>query len=161
MTPRLNVILKTCSKNKLRKGYIKYLNSLDFDEFKYLFYHYTTITIRLMYRYKDDNPKIFSKKWIRNILLRAKYDNIKDVFNEANLEYVDKMHNDLIINNKRKTELIAKLTEINNTLKNLRFSGIPIKSAKDETIVIFAYAVDVMYMNQEFKRILEEIDNIE
>lgn len=114
-----------------------------------------------MYRYKDDNPKIFSKKWIRNILLRAKYDNIKDVFNEANLEYVDKMHNDLIINNKRKTELIAKLTEINNTLKNLRFSGIPIKSAKDETIVIFAYAVDVMYMNHEFKRILEEIDNIE
>jgi len=164
MIHRLNVILKTCSKYKLRKSYIKYLESLDYDEFKFLLFHYTTIAIRLMYRYhKEDKPKIFSKKWFRNKLLRIKYNDINSIFLEANPDFVIEIGNNLKISNDRKTKLIAKLTEIRNTIVNINSQSITIKTTltKEDMITLFVWSVDYMYMNAEFKKVLEEINSIE
>ena len=95
--------------------------------------------------------------------MRIKYNDINSIFLEANPDFVIEIGNNLKISNDRKTKLIAKLTEIRNTIVNINSQSITIKTTltKEDMITLFVWSVDYMYMNAEFKKVLEEINSIE
>ena len=60
MIPRLKHILKN------REGFVKYMKSIDFDEFKLLFVWYMKIVIRYEKIYLKPKVVRFSKNWFKN-----------------------------------------------------------------------------------------------
>lgn len=163
-THRLNIILDKCSKKKFKNGFIQYLKSLDFEEFEVLFNHYNSVLTRLMFRYKEKNEKvrIFSKKWFRNENLKYKYDVINSLFYDSNMFFVEKINNKLENNNKRISELIIKVREINQSLeiiKNTNFSFGDVLNTK-ETINLITLLVEYTYNNNELKKVLAEIEEL-
>lgn len=46
MIHRLNVILKSITNKNVKHGFIKYLSSLDFEDFEYLLEHYLTAIVK-------------------------------------------------------------------------------------------------------------------
>ena len=66
MIHRLNVILKSITNKNVKHGFIKYLSSLDFEDFEYLLEHYFTAILRLMFRYKNKKANFLSKQWFIN-----------------------------------------------------------------------------------------------
>ena len=81
---KLNVILKKCSNKKFRKGYVKYLASLDYKEFETLFIHYVEIVTTLSGRYALKKIKFLSKDWFKKRAANKKYDLVYDLFYDAN-----------------------------------------------------------------------------
>ena len=92
MKRTLNAILKKCKFNrKYKKNFILYLSSLDFDEFGFLYFYYTSIIIK---RYKSEY-KLFSKQWFKTFFLAYKLKYILNIFNSANSEYILRLKNNV------------------------------------------------------------------
>ena len=84
ITHRLNYILKKCKRSKFRNGYIKYLESLDYEEFKYLLSYYMQTITRLVIKYNSKNIKLFSRNWFKYYFLKRKYYKLFNIFFTSN-----------------------------------------------------------------------------
>jgi len=113
-----NIILKKCSNRKFRKGFIKYLSTLDFQEFSELFDHYTKIFSKFMIRFNLINPKKFTKNWLKRRFLKHKFDSISIIFLEANRDFIIKINKELNYINLKTTNLLIEMEETNKTFSN-------------------------------------------
>lgn len=158
---RTSVILKKCQNRKFKKGFISYLSSLDFLEFKELYDHYTTVIAKMLIKYKD-KPKLFSKAYFIKDLLNYHFDKIYDMFSAANYSFVNKINIDLSNNNKRKDQLLTDIKERQEILSNL--TSIPLvisqESTSEERITFIAFFVDSIYINKELNTMINELRQI-
>lgn len=176
MKIRLSIILKNSKKNKYKKNFIKYLSSLDFDEFEIIFNHYISIIFRALSFYKveyffekihflrnkfgiDNNKfiknKFLSKKWFCDIKMTKKYHKIYDIFLEANSEYVEKIQNKLITKNNRKEKILTEIININNKIKNMDIEISNVNLTQFCSLIFYQ-----IYIKIELERLVEEFNKI-
>lgn len=161
---RLNIILDKCRDNKFKKGFIIYLQSLDFDEFELLFNYYTSIISRLIFRYKnkEEKVKIFSKKWLRNKFLNYKYQTINLLFYAANSNFVKLANKKISDNNKRMSELITKIKEINKSIEAIKNVNLTISEqpSMTEVITLITILIEYIHNKNESEKIMNEINKL-
>lgn len=159
---RLTIILNKCENKKYRTGYIKYLKSLEFDEFENIFSHYSAVMATLLMRYKKIKTKFFSKKWIKLQAITYKWQMLYLIFSHANDKYVRLVGQNLEIRNSKKMELISKINETRQALDSI--VSYPIKMApnpKIDDIVRFdLILVDSIYISEELNNLIDELNNI-
>lgn len=159
MIHKLSTILKLSYKSE--KQYIKYLKSLDFEEFKEIYFHYMKIIIRYESIYKKQNAKKFSKNWFINRKIHNKYKNFNGLFVLSNINHIVKISNDLDISNNRKEELIKNIIDTRKTIDFLSKHPIILNEnpTKEEIIKFNVLVIDSIYFNKKMKDLLNELNN--
>lgn len=161
---RLNTILNKCGNKKFKSEYIKYLRSLDFEEFEILYNYYSSVIVRLMFRYKSKNEeiKILSKKWFITESLSYKYQTLNLLFREGNIIYVEKANNKVEENNKKISELITKIKELNHSLEVIKNAKLVMSEKPDQKdmLNLIAILVEYIYNKNESQKILDELNNL-
>ena len=163
MIHRLSTILKKCENKKFRIGYMRYLSSLDFNEFEELFSHYSTIIAKLLLRYKKNKIKFFSKNWFKISDLEYKWHQLYRLFSLSNPYFVELNMKNLDIKNTKKMELIMKIDETRRTLESIVSNPIALpQNTNQEDIIKFnLIIIDSIYTSEELTKLVEELNNIQ
>jgi len=119
MKIKLNDILKKSLNYKFRKGFIKYLSTLEYDEFNEIYKHYTSILLTLIFRYRKDKFIIFSKKWFNYRILQYKYHYIFKLFFTANPKFIERSNIETKKYNNEVSNLIDLINEKSEILQNI------------------------------------------
>lgn len=178
MKIRLSEILKKSSKSKYRTDFIKYLKSLDFNEFEIIFNHYMSIAIKFLTFYKVEHfqektqnirneynidnkkyvkNKFLSKKWFNDKYFKNKYYDIFNIFMDANRDFVNIISDKIHEKNNKKAKILKEIINIKNTIENLNNLEIPISNESLQLCILINYQI---YAKQELDRLLEELNNI-
>ena len=163
MIHRLSIILKKCENKKFRIGYMRYLSSLDFNEFEDLFSHYSSIIAKLIIRYRKDKIKFFSKNWFKLSDLEYKWHQLYKLFSISNPYFVELNMKNLDIKNTKKIELIMKINETRKALDSIVSNPIALsQAATQEDIIKFnLIIIDSIYTSEELTKLIEELNNIQ
>lgn len=158
---RTSVILKKCQNRKFKKGFILYLSSLEFKEFKELYDHYTTVIAKMLIKY-EDKPKFFSKAYFIKDLLNYHFDKIYNMFSAANYPFVNKINIDLSNNNKRKDQLLIDIKEKQKILENLSTLQFTIyQMPTNEEIIKFSIVIiENLSINNELNNMINELKQL-
>ncbi len=146
---RFSELLKNISNRKFRNSYIKYLMSLDFEEFYFIYNHYSKILIILSLRYKNKKRGKFIS-WIKLKILYHKFEILYKIFNLANKEFIKKT---MELNNK-KYLVLNEIITVKTILKKLETVNIIINNNKTNIINVIA----VLILNVYNKNKLEELE---
>ena len=119
MITRLNSILKTCSNKNARKGFIKYITSLDYIEFEVLFIHYTTIFAKLFIKYSSKKIKKFSKDWFKKKALDVKYDKMYALFADANFTFIIEFNKNLREKNIQREKILQEIEDVKKIINSV------------------------------------------
>jgi len=162
MIHRLSIILKKCENKKFRIGYMKYLGSLDFNEFEELFSHYSTIIAKLLLKYQKNKIKFFSKNWFKLSSLEYKWYQLYRLFSLSNPYFVELNMRNLDVSNSKKTDLIIKINETRQALESIVSNPITLpENAKQEDIIKFnLIIIDSIYTSEELTKLVDELNNI-
>ena len=163
MIHRLSIILKKCENKKFRIGYMRYLSSLDFNEFEELFSHYSTIIAKLLIRYQKDKIKFLSRKWFKLSDLEFKWHQLYKLFSLSNPYFVELNMKNLDIKNSKKMELVIKINETRKTLESIVSNPIALpKNSNQEDIIKFnLIIIDSIYTSEELTKLVDELNNIQ
>jgi hypothetical protein len=160
--PKLRDIWKNLFNEKFKKGFIKYLASLDYEEFDEIFDHFITTTYRLRLKYKNTKIKFLSEKWFKSKIVLYKYDEMFRLFGVANLEFIKKSNSILDEKNKKKTNLIKNINEKRQILNAL--SQIPLvittNSTQSDILKFYIAIISNIYNSNELVKSLEELNNL-
>jgi hypothetical protein len=156
---RLNIILKKSSKSKYRKGFVKYLSSLDYKEFESLFLYYTNIISTLIIRYSTNKIKFLSKKWFNNLSINRKYNKLYYLFFNANSDYMAELSKNIQIRNEKREKLLQEIEQLQNIIKTLYSKEIIISTPLEQQniidmIILMSNAIDA---EEELKKLIEEL----
>ena len=162
MIHRLSIILKKCENKKFRIGYMRYLSSLDFNEFEELFSHYSTIIAKLLLKYQKNKIKFFSKNWFKLSSLEYKWYQLYRLFSLSNPYFVELNMRNLDVSNSKKTDLIIKINETRQALESIVSNPITLpENAKQEDIIKFnLIIIDSIYTSEELTKLVDELNNI-
>lgn len=160
--PKLRDIWKNLFNEKIKKGFIKYLASLDYEEFDEIFDHFTTTTYRLRLKYKNTKIKFLSEKWFKSKIVLYKYDEMFRLFGVANLDFIKKSNYILDEKNKKKIAIIKNINEkrqILNTLSQLPFTITPY-STQNDILNFYVAIISNIYNSNELAKSIEELNNL-
>jgi hypothetical protein len=166
MKQRLNVILKKCKNYKFRKGFIKYLSSLDFEEFEQIYNKYVRIIIRLIIRYRNKKIKFLSKDWFKNQILENKWDRLHTIFVESNFAFVTRVNNNDRTKNNKTRKILTDIDVVRETLKNINENvnaktiEITDYSTQEEIFNFYVLLVDSIYLSLELEKLKDELYKI-
>mgnify|MGYP000848835058 CR=1 FL=1 len=133
MIHRLNLILKKSRYNyNFKKGYIKYLSSLDFKEFEELFSHYVEVIAIALKKYDTEKIKLLSKDWFKYKSLIRKYNTVFSIFFQANYDFTLDIIHRLEVRNNIKEEIIKNM----QLLLNISYNNIFSQDFKDKQNLI-------------------------
>jgi hypothetical protein len=161
---RLNDILRKCSNTKFRRGYIKYLRSLDFKEFEKIFIHYSTALQIIIIRYT--NSRFLSKNWFKKQILQIKFNTLCQIFFEANYNYLISIKNNIdSINNRREkilTDIKNMQAVLNIILENVDNYNRTIKKILTAQDLIYFNIVIInnIYFTDEIEKLIKELNNL-
>jgi len=157
---KLNTILKKSNNNKFRKGFIKYLSSLNFNEFSFLYNFYMRVMTKLILKYKNKKIKFLSKDWFKNISLQNKYQELYYIFYIANFPYIQKINKNLEINNLKNRILLDNINDVKSSLENLSKKQININPypTEKEMIDFNILIIGTIYNKQMLDNLLEELN---
>jgi len=160
---RLSLILKKCANsNKFEKEFIRYIASLDFKEFEKLFNNYTFIINKCII--KLNNPKFFSKNWIKSKILNHKFYQLYYIFYKANYDFVKMSNKNLKDKNDKKQKLIDNIYDIQRSLiflnKKQITLNLDIESTNEEIIDIIILISDSIYIEDELYKMINELISI-
>jgi hypothetical protein len=163
MIHRLSIILKKCENKKFRIGYMRYLSSLDFNEFEELFSHYSTIIAKLLLRYQKNKIKLFSKNWFKLSNLEYKWHQLYRLFSLSNPYFVELNMNNLDIKNTKKMDLIMKINETRKELESIISNPIILNqnSNQEEIIKFNLIIIDSIYTSEKLTKLVDELNNIQ
>ena len=159
---RLNIILKKCSDKEFRKGYIKYIKSLDYKEFESLFIYYNTIISILMIRYSSKDIKKNTKDWYKQKELDKKYDQLYDLFAEANFDYIIEFNKILNEKNIIREKLLKEIEEVKEIINSLHTKEVTVNlppSFTDEINILMLIS-HTIFSKIELQRLMEELNNV-
>lgn len=159
MITRLSEIFKNIYKKKFREGYIKYLRSLDFEEFDFIYHQYAGTVAVLHKRYESKNHKFLSKNWINLKILTSKFKVLYYVFHSANKDFMKKSFKLLEERNSKSLRILTEINEVKATLKNLENKTLMITQNpnSEDIISITSYFVSNIYNNQRLQELLDEL----
>ncbi len=160
MNTRLNTILKSCSNKNFRKGFIKYIASLDYKEFEELFTHYTTIFAHLFIKYSSKELKKYSKDWFKEISLNNKYNEMYALFAEANFTFILEFNKNIGDRNRKREEILQEIEDIKKIINSV-FSKefvINLPPSQYQKIEILMLICNSIYAESELKRLMEELN---
>jgi hypothetical protein len=160
MNIRLNTILKTCYNKNSRKGFIKYITSLDYNEFENMFLHYTTVFAHLFIKYSSKKIKKYSKDWFKEIVLNDKYDKIYALFAEANFSYILEFNKNIGERNKKREKILQEIEDVKKIINSV-FSKefvINLPPSQYQKIEILMLICNSIYAENELKRLIEELN---
>lgn len=162
MKKTISYILNKCSSSKFEKSYIKYLASLDFDEFEKFFSNYSSIIAKLIIRYRANKIKLFSKKWFKLSNLEYKWHLLYSMFIKSNRNFVDKITQNLEIKNNKKMSLLSKIIKTRQELESIISHPISlIPDPTTEDIIKFnLIIIDSIYTSEELTKLVDELNNI-
>ena len=159
---RLTIILNKCERKKYRDGYIKYLKSLEYEEFENIFSYYSLVMAKLLIKYEKNKISFFSKKWLKFINIKYKWNMLYLIFLKANKKFVNLIIKNLDIKNSKKFELILKINETQNTLDSIISNPIKLSSnPNQEDIIKFnLIIIDSIYTSEKLTKLMDELNNI-
>lgn len=160
MIHRLNLILKKCSDKEFRKGFVKYIESLDYKEFEALFIHYTTIIATLMIRYSAKTIKKYSVDWFKQKAINRKYDQLYNLFADANFLFVVQFNKNIGDRNLKREEILQKIEDIKKFI-SVAFNKdviLNIPLLQNDKIKIIIMLTNSAYAEKELKRLMEELN---
>lgn len=162
MIHRLNVILKSITNKNVKHGFIKYLSSLDFEDFEYLLEHYLTAILRLMFRYKNKKANFLSKQWFINKKINSKYRKIAMVFYDANFDYCIKINDKIQQKDNYIINLLNNISENKKVLKKLENIELFLTDMENEKEIIeFAsLIISTIFVKKELEKLYEEIGKL-
>ncbi len=163
MTHRLSDILNKCENKKFKDGYIKYLKSLDFNEFEELFSYYSGAIATLLIRYQKNKIKFFSNKWFKFHIIKYKWDLLYLIFSNANHDFVMNTSKNLDIKNTKKMDLIIKINETRQELESIVSNPIILtqNSSQEDIIKFNLIIIDSIYTSEKLTKLVDELNNIE
>lgn len=160
MIHRLSVILKKCNNSKFRKSYIKYLKTLDYDEFKVIFSHYMRIIAKINIRYSTKKIKPFSKLWFNKQFIKIEYRKILNIFYFSNFDFVLKIGTEIFDLNSKKLKLLKDIEETKITLNNINeIKSIKLES-KEDYIKYSALMIQKFYFSEQLEKLVNELNDI-
>lgn len=159
---RLKDILSKMTNRNFKKGFTRYLSSLDYKEFDSIYNYYTSILIRLMNRYLTNKPKFLSKRWFKYKILYFKYSYLFYIFVKANSKFVLLSNKLLKENNDKIANLINDINEKRRILKNIASKPLILSenSTKEDLIKFHLSIVDNIYNAEILAKALEELKEI-
>jgi len=159
---RLTIILNKCERKKYRDGYIKYLKSLEYEEFENIFSYYSLVMAKLLIKYEKNKISFFSKKWLKFINIKYKWNMLYLIFLKANKKFVNLIIKNLDIKNSKKFELISKINETQNILDSIISNPIKLSSnPNQEDIIKFnLIIIDSIYTSEKLTKLMDELNNI-
>lgn len=162
MINRLSVILDKSQNKKFRNEYIKYLKSLDFEEFEYIFSYYSSVLVKLLLRYKKNKIRLFSKKWFILKDIQIKWRILYLLFLDANYKFVKRTLDNLEIKNSKRMDLIIKINETKQALDSIISNPIKLTSnPKKEDIIKFnLIIIDSIHTSEELTNLMDKLNNI-
>jgi len=159
---RLNVILKNITNKNVKHGFIKYLSSLDFEDFEYLLEHYLTVIVRLMFRYKNKKANFLSKQWFINKKINSKYRKIAMAFYDANFDYCIKISDKIQQKDKHIINLLNNISENKKVLKNLENIQLFLTDMENEKEIIefTSLIISTIFVKKELEKLYDEIEKL-
>lgn len=156
----LRQLLNKISDRKFIKGYIKYLKSLDFEEFNSIYLHYSRIFTILYFRYQQKNAKFLSKIWFKMYILKLKFKLIFYIFNVANADYIKKSSNLLEENNNKSLKILIEIYEVQNAILNIQKKPLVLTQNPNREDIIHAmvYFCSSIYNNQRLEELIQEFN---
>lgn len=161
MITRLNDILTKCSNIKFKTGYIKYLKSLNFEEFEKIFVYYASVIQIVAIKY--ENSRFFTKKWFKKYLLQLKFNILCNIFFEANFDYLIKIKDNIDIINKKREKILINIKNNKETLNNvlqLKFNVYKIPMTKEDLINFNILIIDNIYLTNELENLIYELNKL-
>lgn len=157
---KLSTILNNIKNSKYKKGYIKYLKSLDYDEFRTLFVYYMAIIIRYENIYIKKNIKKYTLFWLKNYFIRKKYIRLYSIFYNSNQDFVIKINKKIEYDNNIRQHLINNIKEVTETISNLegKIAVITEKSTRKDLIDFTVLLIDSIYLRNELNKLLDKLD---
>jgi hypothetical protein len=159
---RLSVLLKNCLKRKFRREFSKYLKSLDFEEFNYIYDHYSHVLGFMLNKYMLNKPKFLSKRWFKYKILYKNFEMLFNIFFIANPDFIKKSHDLLREKNKRASKLIGDIVELQTTLLITHSKTVILtsQSTQDDLNKFFVYLVSNMYNTKELEKLTDELKEL-
>lgn len=163
MKHRLSEILKNCENTKYRKGFIKYLGSLNYKEFKELYIHYTVIVIKYENKFKSESPRFFSKNWFITKYTKIKSDKVFHIFIQSNRTFFDRVGKELNANNKLRETLMNDMNDVKNKIDILsKFSfEIQEKPSSEDIIMFSSLLIQNVYLKNKLEKLTSDIENLD
>jgi len=157
---RLNHILNKSNNKKFRNGLIKYLKSLDFDEFKLIYDYYSNVIGKLLFKYQKEKIKFLSKKWFKIKILKYKYKNIFTIFFDASSFSVIKIIDDETKKNDKYNSLVKNINEISDSLQEYSTYQMSLSSnpTTEELVRFIIMVSNNIYNLDELDRLIKELD---
>lgn len=167
MIHRLSVILKKCDNTKYRQDFIKYLSTLEFDEFELLFNKYLVIISRFLNIYSDlsftmfkNNAIFLSKKWWKNQRMKNKYCCFFKIFNDGNPKFITDIENKLKYKSKRYTEIALNLKDAQIEMENIISVELKISNNKEDLIRTSIYISKTIMIKNKLEKLSEELNKL-
>jgi len=157
---RLSTILNKISNRKFRKGYIKYITSLDYKEYETLFVYNTEVVNVLSNRYLTKKYKFLSKGWFKSVSLKMKYDLFYNCFITANPQFMLDLNKNLKNRNRRREKILKSLADIREKIEKTYSMEIiiydpPTFEDKVKLILMVANSISI---EKELKMLLNEFN---
>lgn len=155
---KLSTILDKCNRSKYRNEFIKYLTSLDFNEFEYLYNKYSELIIRTGYKYR--NSKRFSKNWLKKKLLDIKLKRLYLLFLQSNMYYVILSGENLKNRNEKRRVILKNIEESKELMRNLnnnRFLELSITPTYEDLIKLYILMMDNIYTKDRLDNLIKEL----
>ena len=159
---RIKDILSKMYNRKFREGFTKYLASLDYNEFDFMYNYYTSILIKVINRYTKNKPKFLSKRWFNYNVLYMKYSYLFHIFMKANSEFVVLSNKLLKENNAKVSKLIEDINEKQRILKHIASTPLTFSeySTIEDRIKFYLAVVDNIYSTEILEKSIEELKTL-
>jgi len=162
MIHRLSVILKNSYKSSYKKGFIKYLDSLSYNEFKVMYMHYMKVHLRYEKRYKTEKPKFFSKKWFINKKILSNSIRLYYLFSNTKSKYIKKVMDELDIISNKRSNLLDRISITQAKIKNLSDKNIVLTQTPTQmdNIDFILLIVENIYLTEEITSLYNKLDDM-
>lgn len=159
---RLSELLKKCSNKKYKKGYIKYLASLDYKEYEKLFLYYFEVISILLIRY-DHEYKRFSKNWFKYKKINKLYEKLYNLFFDSNHVFLLIASEKLKKSDEEKEKIFQKIEELKKIIQAIFETElyVNIPPTNEDFISIMILLTNSLYAKNELNKLLEELNNLQ
>lgn len=161
MIPRLSKVLKNCKNKKYRKDFIKYLSTLEFEDFEILYNRYFYMITRFLAIYGNyNNARIFSENWWKIQKIKNMYKSFLSIFNDGNSKFVIYIQNKLIYKSQRSMDITIELTKSQQELENILKIKLNISNNKEDIIRATIYIIKTIILKNKLQKLSEELKTL-
>jgi len=161
ITHSLNIILKKSLNYKFRRGFIKYLSSLDYEEFESLFVYYANIISTLLIKYSNKKIRFLSRDWFKYKILNIKYDIFFFLFIKGNREFLLEISKSMTQRNEEREKTLNEIDRLQHIINDLYAKEILVNVSftqqdKIEVITLIYVAIDTA---KELEKLLNSLNH--